>query len=171
MRIAALATDTGPGKWLMLALRLAIGGVFIAASADKIIHVDRFADVVWDYQLLPDGPVNAFSACLPWVELVLGLLLIAGVWVPSGALLAAGMTVIFMVAVGINLARGTEHFHCGCFGTGQEGPAETWGLMWRDALLLAATVWLLVGSYRRELAPGDTGTLGRPASPESGEAA
>ncbi|MFQ5810849.1 MAG: MauE/DoxX family redox-associated membrane protein, partial [Armatimonadota bacterium] len=127
--MAALATDARVGKWLMLALRLIVGGVFIGASVDKIIHVDRFADVVWGYQLLPEGLVNAFSACLPWVELVVGALLIAGVWLPSGALLAAGMTVMFMVGIGINLARGAEHFHCGCFGTGQEGPAETWGLM------------------------------------------
>ena len=133
----------------MFGLRLAVGGVFIAASPDKIIHPDRFADVVWDYQLLPAWAVNAFSACLPWVELVMGVLLITGLWLPSGALLASGLTVMFMVAVGVNLVRGTEHFHCGCFGTGQEGAAEGWGLMWRDSLLLAAALWLLVANYRR----------------------
>ena len=75
MRLATLAPETPLGKGLMLGLRLFVGGVFIAASVDKIIHVDRFADVVWDYQLLPATLVNAFSACLPWIELVLGVLL------------------------------------------------------------------------------------------------
>jgi uncharacterized membrane protein YphA (DoxX/SURF4 family) len=149
MKLAALAPDARLGKWLMLALRIAVGGVFIWASVDKIIRVDRFADVVWDYQLLPAGLVNAFAACLPWIELVVGVLLIGGVWLPSGSLLAAGMTVMFMVAIGINLARGPEHFHCGCFGTGQEGAGQGWSLMWRDAILLASCLWLLIASCRR----------------------
>ena len=132
---------------VLLALRLGIAAVFIYAAIDKIIHPDRFADVVRDYDLLPDALVNPFAVCLPWVELVLGVFLVAGVWVPGAALLAAGLTVMFMVAVGINLGRG-EDFHCGCFSTSQEGAGEGWSLMWKDALLLLATAALLRKAYR-----------------------
>jgi uncharacterized membrane protein YphA (DoxX/SURF4 family) len=137
-------------RTLLLGLRVVVGAVFLYAAVDKIVHPDRFADVVWDYNLLPAALVNPFAVCLPWVELVAGLLLVTGAWVPSTALLTAGLTVMFLVAVGINLARGADGFHCGCFSTTQEGPSEAWSLMWRDALLLAAAVVLFWRSWRAQ---------------------
>jgi uncharacterized membrane protein YphA (DoxX/SURF4 family) len=126
---------------------LVVAGVFIAASVDKIVHPDRFADIVLDYDLLPDGLVNVFAVCLPWVELLLGLFLIAGRWLPSASLLATGLTLMFMAAIGLNLARGNANLHCGCFSTSAEGGEEAaWGLLARDALLLAGGIWLFVRS-------------------------
>jgi len=143
-----------PSAWarlhpaIPLLLRLVIAGVFIAASIDKIAHPDRFADIVLDYDLLPDPIINLFAVCLPWVEFALGLFLVAGRWVPSASLLATGLTVMFMAAIGINLARGNANLHCGCFSTSAEGGKEAaWGLLARDALLLAAGIWLFVRSY------------------------
>ncbi len=144
----ARATVWAPAvPWAALALRLAIASVFILASMDKIAHPDRFADVVWDYQILPLWTVNAFSVCLPWVELFLGIFLIAGVWVPGTALLAAGLTVMFIVAVSMGLTRDPANFHCGCFSTLQEGAGHGWDLVWRDALLLLGCLGLFWLSY------------------------
>lgn len=144
--------------WLILALRLIVGGVFIYASIDKIVHPDRFAEIVWDYELLPESLVNPFSVCLPWVELVMGILLVAGIWVPGGALLATAMTVMFMMAVGYALSRGAEDFHCGCFTTVQEGPEEAWGVIRRDAILIVATVLLFCLSFAgTEASPAEHG--------------
>jgi uncharacterized membrane protein YphA (DoxX/SURF4 family) len=137
-----LGRRRGLGGWLIVALRLVVGAVFIYASVDKIVHPDRFAEIVWDYELLPESLVNPFSICLPWVELVMGVLLLVGVWVPAGALLATAMTVMFMMAVGYALAQGAEDFHCGCFSTVQEGPEEAWGVLRRDAILLGGTILL-----------------------------
>ena len=67
------ATQRPLRGWLVLALRLIVGVVFIYASIDKIIHPDRFAEIVWDFDLLPRSLVNPFSVCLPWIELVMGI--------------------------------------------------------------------------------------------------
>ncbi|HEY3398887.1 MAG TPA: MauE/DoxX family redox-associated membrane protein [Armatimonadota bacterium] len=136
--------------WLNLALRLVIAAVFLYAAVDKIAHPDRFADIVSDYQLLPAFLVNPFAVIMPWVEVALGVWLVVGAWTPSAALLASGMTVMFMAAIVAALAIGAGDLHCGCFTTSQEGRSEAWGLLVRDAFLLAATVWLLVRSYRAE---------------------
>ena len=51
-----------------LILRLVVGGLFIYASIDKIIHVDEFADILGEYQMLRDGYVNPLAMvlnCLP----------------------------------------------------------------------------------------------------------
>ena len=147
MRALVPWADTRARRWLVLSLRLVVGAVFIYASVDKIVHPDRFAEIVWDFDMLPDGLVNPFAACLPWIELVMGVSLIAGLWVPSAAIISLGMTVMFMMAVGHALAQGAEDFHCGCFSTIQEGPEEAWGIMWRDAVLLAGTVWLFLATF------------------------
>ena len=150
------ATQRPLRGWLVLALRLIVGVVFIYASIDKIIHPDRFAEIVWDFDLLPRSLVNPFSVCLPWIELVMGIALVVGLWVPGGALLTTGMTVMFMMAVGHALSQGAEDFHCGCFSTVQEGPEEAWGVLWRDALLLVATVLLFCLSFASGPAPTDS---------------
>lgn len=128
--------------WLNLALRVGIAVVFLWAAADKVAHPDRFADIVTDYQILPAFLVNPFAAVLPWIEVAVGVCLLLGLWVPASALLATGMTVMFMGAITWALAQGYADLHCGCFTTSQEGRGEAWGLLWRDAILLAACGWL-----------------------------
>lgn len=70
-------------KVIMLAARLILGGVFVFASVDKILHPAAFADAVYNYQILPDSLINVAAIILPWLELVLGSLLIIGVWMPG----------------------------------------------------------------------------------------
>lgn len=138
------ATRWSVGWWLNLALRLVIATVFLWACMDKIAHPDRFADIVSDYKLLPAWTVNPFAVVLPWVEGAVAVCLVVGLWVPSAALLATGMTVMFMGA--IVLGQGET---CGCFSTSAEGRSDSWGLMFRDALLLAACGWLLWRTWPR----------------------
>jgi uncharacterized membrane protein YphA (DoxX/SURF4 family) len=144
-----------PAWWLNLALRLGIAVVFLWAALDKIAHPDRFADIITDYNMLPVWAINPFALVLPWVEVATAVCLVVGLWVPSAALLATGMTVMFMVAITWALAQGYSDLHCGCFTTSQEGKGEAWGLLWRDALLLAACAWLFCRTWR----PGWHGTI------------
>jgi uncharacterized membrane protein YphA (DoxX/SURF4 family) len=119
---------------------LVIGGVFIYASLDKIIHPDRFADVVHEYDMLPLLGVNAFALAMPWVELVAGIALVIGVWRRAAALLAVGLTIAFMVAISQAQLRGLR-IECGCFNvSGMSATEASWGLFARDALLLLGSV-------------------------------
>jgi uncharacterized membrane protein YphA (DoxX/SURF4 family) len=144
------------GWWLNLALRLGIAAIFLWAALDKIAHPDRFADIVNDYNLLPRVLVNPFAVILPWVEVVVAAFLALGIWVPSAALLATGMTVMFMGAITAALAQGYADLHCGCFTTSQEGRGEAWGLLWRDGVLLAACAWLFWRTWRTGSVPRGT---------------
>ena len=120
--------------------RLLLGVIFIAASIDKIWHPGAFAEAVHNYQVLPDAVINLVAIVLPWVELVLGALLILGSWLPGAVLLANLLLVAFFAALLFNVARGLD-VHCGCFTTSTEGvPATTWYLI-RDA------GFLLVGGF------------------------
>jgi uncharacterized membrane protein YphA (DoxX/SURF4 family) len=122
---------------------LVVGGVFIYASLDKIAHPDRFADVVNDYQMLPPLLVNGFALAMPWTEMVAGAALVLGLWRRAAGLLAAALTIAFMVAVAQAEMRGLE-IECGCFDvSGLSATQASWDLFARDALLLAASalIW------------------------------
>jgi len=124
-------------------LRLALGGVFLYASLDKILHPQAFAQAVYNYQILPDAAVNLAALILPWLELLLGLCLVVGIWMPGATVTTTGLLFVFIGALVFNLARGLD-IHCGCFST--EATGEPAGLMTvvRDLVFLAFSVYLTV---------------------------
>jgi uncharacterized membrane protein YphA (DoxX/SURF4 family) len=63
--------------------RVVLGAVFIFASVDKILHPDAFAVIIKNYQILPVKLISLAAVVLPWLELILGISLIAGVWLPG----------------------------------------------------------------------------------------
>jgi uncharacterized membrane protein YphA (DoxX/SURF4 family) len=125
---------------LLFWVRLLVGVIFIAASIDKILHPTAFARMVSNYKILPDAFINATAIVLPWLELVLGSLLVLGLWIPGTVVLANLLFPAFFVSLLFNLARGLD-IHCGCFTTNTQGdPLTTW-YVFRDA------VFLLLGGY------------------------
>ena len=89
---------------------------------------------------MPPGGVVAVARALPWVELILGFLLIAGFWT---RIAAPAVTALLLVFFGILLSsylKGME-IDCGCFGPGEElGPAT----LIREGTLLALSITLTV---------------------------
>ncbi len=121
-------------------LRIVLGCIFIYASLDKIRHPDLFAEAVYNYQLLPEMAVNLVAICLPWLELLSGILLVLGLWVEGSILILSGLMVVFIGALGINLARGLD-VHCGCFITQSSDPITILTLF-RDSLFLLLAFYL-----------------------------
>mgnify|MGYP002750138979 CR=1 FL=1 len=121
-------------------LRIVLGCVFIYASLDKIKHPGLFAEAVYNYQLLPDVTVNLVAILLPWLELFSGSLLVLGLWMEGSILIVSGLMVVFIGALGINLARGLD-VHCGCFITQSSDPITILTLF-RDSLFLLLAFYL-----------------------------
>lgn len=123
--------------------RILMGAVFLYASYDKILHPQAFAEAVYNYQILPDAAINAVALVLPWVELVAGLCLVTGMWLPGAAMLAALLMAAFTAALVFNEIRGLD-VYCGCFSTqATHGPANLWTVI-RDICFLALTVYLMM---------------------------
>jgi len=70
--------------WVGLLLRIYLGGLFIYASMYKINYPGEFAETIASYQLLPFWAVNVTALIMPWVELVIGVLLVLGVRTKAG---------------------------------------------------------------------------------------
>jgi uncharacterized membrane protein YphA (DoxX/SURF4 family) len=103
--------------WLTLVARLILGGVLLAAGGLKIGNLQKSAMAVRAYEMLPVGVANFLGYVLPWIEIGLGLLLIAGVAVAISGLLGAFTMLAFIIAISQAWARGLS-IDCGCFGGG-----------------------------------------------------
>ena len=105
---------------LVILCRLVLGGVFIYASLDKIAHPAEFAKAIGNYHVLPFGLENLLALFLPWLELLTGILLIAGIMVDGATILIISMNIVFIFAISQALARGIS-IECGCFSVSTEG--------------------------------------------------
>lgn len=125
------------GRWLALGFRLYLGGVFVYASVYKIGYAAEFAETIASYQIVPALAVNAVALFLPWLELICGSLLVAGVRVRTVSAILGALLLAFSVAVAVNLLRETP-IDCGCFHSMEE--RMTWATLVRDLAWLCMAV-------------------------------
>lgn len=130
-------------RWLFHICRLLLGLVFVYASYDKILQPQAFALAVFNYQIAPDWAVNLIALILPWLELLLGLCLLFGVWLPGATIFGNGLLVFFLGALVFNQIRGLD-IHCGCFSTEIQEGAAGLGTVLRDFGFLAMSLYLLL---------------------------
>lgn len=131
-------------KYLTLAARLLIGGLFVYASVYKILDPLEFSAAIRNYLLLPPAWSNLVALTLPWVEITAGALLIPGLQTKPASLLTTLMLLCFFVAVFYAYWTGLD-IDCGCFGS----PAASGGRvgvyhLLRDAGLLGASLFIVV---------------------------
>ncbi len=135
-------------------LRLILGGIFIVASADKIIHPAEFAAIVRDYRVLPPALTNLVALGLPWLELVLGALLLSGRWREGTLLLVNLLLVTFWTTLVVNYFRGID-VGCGCFSTSPSQDADMAWYVLRDGffvllgLTTALVSWRVLGGTQK----------------------
>jgi uncharacterized membrane protein YphA (DoxX/SURF4 family) len=129
--------------WSYHAARITMGAVFVFASFDKILKPEAFAQMVYNYQILPESLVNLAALVLPWLELLLGLCLLLGFWLPGATMLGAGLMAMFIGALVFNQIRGLD-VHCGCFSTDTTAGPAGWGTVARDLVFLLISVYLAV---------------------------
>ena len=128
--------------------RLLLGGIFILASVDKILHPAAFAKIIYNYQIVPDGAVNFTAIMLPWIELLLGLLLMLGLWISGAVVLSNLLLLTFFGAILFNVARGLD-INCGCFSTSSEltsAISTVWYLL-RDGIFLLLALYLFFHGF------------------------
>jgi len=135
-------------------VQIALGAVFVASAIPKLVDPPAFAHMIYNYRLLPGTLVNALALVMPWIELLVGVLLVLGAWRREAALVAALLLVVFLGAIGWNLLRG-HAIDCGCFDVRSAGKTPeqlladmTWVMLRDVGLLLLAGQVLLATSPR-----------------------
>jgi uncharacterized membrane protein YphA (DoxX/SURF4 family) len=137
-------------RWAGLVARLVVGGVWIVAGWLKLPDPAESVRAVRAYDLLPEAMVPTVGHGLPILEIVVGLLLVAG----AGTRVAAGLSFLIQVAFIIGIAsawaRGLK-IECGCFGGG--GASASADVTSKYAWDLARDVGLAILSFLLLLFP------------------
>ena len=134
-----------------VAVRLAVGGIFLYAGILKARDPVGFAGSIAAYRILPYFGDYLVAAVLPWLEIVCGALLVAGVRYRGATLLLTLLDLVFMGALASVIVRGLD-IDCGCFRQGG-GATSPWVALGRDVVLFAALLFVLKGASVPPLRP------------------
>lgn len=116
--------------WISTVARLGLAAVFLTAGALKIGDLAASGRAVNAYRLMPFEVARTVGAIQPFLEIALGLLLLAGLAVRVSAGIGAVLLVVFIGGIVSAWARGLR-IDCGCFSAGGDlgaGQAPTYGL-------------------------------------------
>jgi putative oxidoreductase len=91
--------------------------------------------------MLPDAVINFMALTLPWLEIICGSLIIAGVFVRGSALLIAFMLLVFIIAISFALVRGLD-ISCGCFSQ-EGGHGVAVDLLVRDVIMFVGAILVM----------------------------
>ncbi len=89
-------------------MRIGLGGVFVIAGYGKLCGISIFVGAVKMYEILPDSLATAYGYTLPFVEFIVGVLLILGIFLRISAGISMLITISFVIAKSITLARGAN---------------------------------------------------------------
>lgn len=132
---------------IVLVLRIGLGLVFLAAGGLKIGHTEEFASEIAGFQLLPHALIAPLALLLPFLELMIGIYLVLGLFTRFAAWFAAAEMAVFSGAIASAVVRGIST-SCGCFGPGDK-TMTSWPEVGRDAgFALAAVIiaWFAPGA-------------------------
>ena len=144
-------------EWAATAARLLLAGVWAWAGVTKIGDPAAAVRAVRAYRLLPEWLAQGVGHGLPFLELTLAALLLAGLATRLAAVVSAGLLAVFLAGMVSAAARGLQ-IECGCFGGGGDlaagqSTAYTWEIVRDVALLLVA---LALSRWPRSRLAADT---------------
>ena len=140
------SSQSSPLRWIVWALRVILGVVFIYGGIVKLQNPwALFAMNIDSYHILPYAMLEPVARGLPWVEILMGLLLMApGPAVRIVAPVMSATLVVFFAAM-VHAKMTGQQINCGCFGPNE--PISKWTFL-RDGTLLAASLFVTVAAFR-----------------------
>ena len=101
---------------LPLICRVILGIIFIYASYDKILDPAGFSKNIHNFHVTPLAVENLAALIIPWMELIIGVFLIFGVFLEGSISITIGLYIFFIIILSQAVFRGID-VHCGCFKT------------------------------------------------------
>jgi uncharacterized membrane protein YphA (DoxX/SURF4 family) len=118
-----------------------------SARASKVTDLAAAGRAVNAYQLMSYDVAKVIGAALPFVEIALGLLLLAGLATRVAGVVSATLLAVFIAGISSAWARGLS-IDCGCFGGGGQlgaGQSPSYGPeIARDLAFGALAAFLIV---------------------------
>lgn len=129
-----------------LLVRFGLAAVWLISGAIKVADPAQFRVAVHAYRLFGDGVADVLATAVPLIEIVFGVLLLAGLGTRLVAVLSAVLFVAYIAGVMQAWARGLT-IDCGCFGGGGQvsaGQTAYGAEIARDVGFTVMALWLAV---------------------------
>ncbi|RKY61577.1 MAG: hypothetical protein DRP96_02815 [Candidatus Neomarinimicrobiota bacterium] len=134
-------------KYLEIIIRTVLGFIFLYASLDKIIYPQKFAEVIYNYRLMPIELLNICAIIVPWIEAFIGVSLLIGFRVDVSAFMLSVITFFFILMIISAIVRGLN-IECGCFSLDAEGSLVSWKRVIEDVFILVGGIFLLLNKKK-----------------------
>lgn len=119
---------------LFFSVRVVLAVIFIVSGYLKLMEpYQNFLAAVYAYKILPAAAAKAFAIGMPWVELIFGVYLLAGLWTRFSLEVLWFLNSLFIAAVASALFRKLPISECGCFGGAASFPLDK--ILWLDGAL------------------------------------
>jgi len=128
-------------EYNVLTARIFLGALLVIASIDKIADPLAFAKSIADYRILGGPSATALATVIPWMELLTGLCLIAGILIRGSSFVAGTLLTVFTGAVLLALIRGLD-ISCGCFTQDPAAATIGWFKILQNSVLIGVSVFL-----------------------------
>jgi uncharacterized membrane protein YphA (DoxX/SURF4 family) len=128
----------------VLVVRVVLGALLIAAGGLKIGHAVDLAAAIAGFRLLPATVVAPLALALPYLELLLGGYLVAGLFTRPAAIVACVQFIVYAAAVASAVLRHIPA-SCGCFGPNDAAVAD-WPHVAFDLALALASAFVAFGA-------------------------
>ena len=140
----------------LLVARLLLASVFVVAGAAKLADRNGSRQAIINFGV-PTALATPLGTVLPLAELAVAVALVPAATAWWGAVGALGLLLLFVVGIGVNLARGRQP-DCHCFGQLHSAPAGPKTLARNGAL--AAVAAFVVWQGRDGAGPSALGWMG-----------
>jgi uncharacterized membrane protein YphA (DoxX/SURF4 family) len=130
-------------RYLSFVFRIGLGVVFIVSGVGKLSELAAFVDQVEEANILPHALARAYGTALPYVEVVIGALLILGLLSRFSAGIGGLAALSFIIGNSTMLYRGL-YVECGCFGSIASLQFSTREALIIDCVLLIMAIQILV---------------------------
>ena len=124
----------------VLVVRVVVGSLLLAAGALKVGHAANVAAAIAGFRLLPATVVGPLAIALPYLELLVGAYLIAGLFTRAAATVAAAQFLVYAAAIASAVVRHIPA-SCGCFGPSDTAVSD-WPHVAFDGFLAVASAFV-----------------------------
>lgn len=133
-------------KWAAVFLRFGFGLLLIFSSYSKIIHPWEFSIDIENYRIVGEGISRLVAVWLPYLELILAILLITGIWINAAVVINYLLMQLFFLLVLQAYIRRLD-INCGCFNPGGDATIGLLKII-ENILFLGLSVVLLIIHFK-----------------------
>jgi uncharacterized membrane protein YphA (DoxX/SURF4 family) len=145
-------------------VRVALGAMFLLSATPKVAAPARFLLLVRQFHLFPGATSTFVALAIPYIELIVGICLIAGIFIEGTLLVCSVLFISFVAVAAITMARGLS-VACACFSVADDGSKIGVATVVRGVVCLGVVLWLW--TENRRSAPKTDLSAGCPASARS----